>query len=287
MVHLKAQVRIFTRFAMSHKSGKYRDRQWLEARFDLFRDWCVPTVLGQTDLDFEWVIGVDDTCPPDIERSIRELVHPLGSIWKPSMSHLEGFTGNRPESKLISIRLDSDDALASNFVALTKKFSSNGRVLNFFHGARLDLQTGRLVHIWDASGPFISLHSSDGSTVWSLGPHGKVSGEKPVTNVITDNPMWIQTVSGLNLLNEVKPGHTDFSGLNHLRTFDQVISNRLFMLQARHENHRRGVTWRSLAPVVKQLIRARRIGGIKFHANFSDSDSANWPIMKILWNPLR
>lgn len=199
----------YTRFAVPVTNGgdRHLDLDWLHRRLELFQEWCLPSVLGQSDSDFEWKIAIDARVDKSFIATLSELLPEQVELrfWDRGGGE-GGLFGQLPEGGSLNVtcRLDSDDAIHKDFVRTVRSLARDGYVVNLLRGARIDLGKSRAVPIWDASGPFISFVSSRGQAVNSLGRHAQVSRSAPVINLETANPMWLQTVSGTNILNSVK-----------------------------------------------------------------------------------
>jgi len=199
----------YTRFAVPVTDGRDRhlDLDWLHRRLELFQEWCLPSVLGQSDSDFEWKIAIDTRVDKSFTARSKKLLPGQAELRFWNRAEREGsLFGQLPQGGGLAItcRLDSDDAIHKNFVRTVRSLARDGYVVNFLRGARINLETPRAVPIWDASGPFISFVSSRGQAVNSLGRHAQVGRSAPVINLETVDPMWLQTVSGTNILNSVK-----------------------------------------------------------------------------------
>jgi Putative rhamnosyl transferase len=48
-------------------------RGWLAGCFDLFREYCLPSLAAQTRQDFEWIVLVDEQTPDQYRRAIFDL----------------------------------------------------------------------------------------------------------------------------------------------------------------------------------------------------------------------
>ena len=56
---------IFTRFNLQYEldSDLHLQAAWLDERFRLFEQYCLPSIVGQTDLHFTWVILSSNQTP--------------------------------------------------------------------------------------------------------------------------------------------------------------------------------------------------------------------------------
>lgn len=191
---------------MAHGADRHLELSWLHRRLELFQEWCLPSVLGQSDTDFNWVIAIDARVNGSFCKKLEKVLPEQAELrfWNSEVRKSwcrPPSEGSRP---IATCRLDSDDAIHKHFVRAVRSFGEDGYVLNFMRGVRIDLIKLRVAPIWDASGPFVSFVSSQGQAVSVLGRHADVSRHVPVINLETASPMWLQTVSGTNILNSVK-----------------------------------------------------------------------------------
>jgi len=101
----------------------------LELRFKIFEITCLPSILGQTDQDFAWVIIVDRALPA-IQRERLESLTRRGNLtvlqdfdphadlmrldWLPPDARPTG-------DRVLTINLDDDDALPRRFVGAARR----------------------------------------------------------------------------------------------------------------------------------------------------------------------
>lgn len=191
-------------------------RGWLDERFKLFEDICLPSVAAQSEKNFEWVVLFDVETPADYKDKINNLisVFPFRPVYTDSfdMRKLgpEIVKECTPADYLLTSRLDSDDILAVDYVEKLQKIASglNGRfVINFDNGAILLLNNKRaaLYEYRDASNPFASLiekFAPDSKTIWGV-QHTEIHELGEVVHV-KGKPMWLQVVHGGNVSNRVR-----------------------------------------------------------------------------------
>lgn len=124
-----------------------RDEAWLEHRLKLFRSYCLPSVLAQTETQFTWLLYVDEQTPAMSRKALSETVKPYTFI---RLKPVDGYDAclrdidlslKEAESAfVITSRLDNDDALGRNFIKTVQAhFVPNpGTILNLLHGHGYD-----------------------------------------------------------------------------------------------------------------------------------------------------
>ena len=100
------------------------DPQRLEHRFKLFEFTCLPSVLGQTEQNFSWIILIDGLLPGQYKERLAALIAPKARayihVFDPRLSLAElGWLGrHRPANGyVITTNFDDDDCLPKNYVA--------------------------------------------------------------------------------------------------------------------------------------------------------------------------
>lgn len=115
---------ILTRFNLGMRGNVAEVEAWHQHRFSLFERFCLPSVKGQTNTSFAWLLFCDKMTP-------RILLPRLESYQNPphiQIHFIEGFDlpailrilrSQIPENAeyLITTTLDNDDALGTHHVA--------------------------------------------------------------------------------------------------------------------------------------------------------------------------
>jgi hypothetical protein len=218
---------ILTRFNIKTdwSGGRAPDSQWLAHRFNLFEQFCFPSVMAQTCQDFSWLVFFDIDTPDDFRAKIDEFAKQprFQPIFVDSLSQsaLVDIVFRYIDSPhLITTRIDNDDALSPNFVKNVQN-TFDGQALefiNFPNGYLLDYQLGRLYKGVIFSNQFISLIESTTNvrTVW-CGEHPKLNLVGPIRDVQTE-PSWLWVIHGRNVRGRVR--HWQRVHLPSLNTFN-------------------------------------------------------------------
>lgn len=144
--------------------------EWLAERLDLTRQFPLPSVAAQTTDTFTWLFFCDETTDDHILEQLRteERRLPTLRIVLTSTDHTR-ITAVRemihPRTDvLITTRLDSDDAIADQYLAAVQDYaeqfyrSDHERLLvNFPRGYRMDVPQKKLYRGWMPNSPFHSL----------------------------------------------------------------------------------------------------------------------------------
>ncbi|MGO9338925.1 MAG: glycosyltransferase [Terracidiphilus sp.] len=99
-------------------------REWLENRLVLFKRYCLPSVIAQSNQDFTWLLCLDETTPEDYLQKIRDLIagHDnikirLGGLFTPKIHAADVRAELDPDTEwVVTTRLDNDDGWHRDFV---------------------------------------------------------------------------------------------------------------------------------------------------------------------------
>jgi hypothetical protein len=230
--------------------GPPADEDWLWYRLGFFVDAALPSVAGQRGAaPFEWLVLFDDRCPDDFRAAVEDLA--AGGTFTPLWTHapygsglFARAVGERADAPfLITSRMDSDDALACDFMAAVQaRFAHQERLfVNFTRGVQID-RSGAVYRRDDVSGPFLSLIERRGHgdplTVYAAAAHTRARALAPVLEVKAP-PMWAQVVHGSNLVNIVNGPRISPRVVNERFTLDlayrsQVPPRRLLAEKLAH-----------------------------------------------------
>lgn len=120
---------ILTRFNLQYDPEKdiHIHSSWLDERFRLFELYCLPSIVGQTCQQFDWVIFVSDQTPEVYQQRLLQLTQASGNIHIELCPYYQNFNdlyksmGEKyigENDFLLSTRIDSDDMLAANYVEI-------------------------------------------------------------------------------------------------------------------------------------------------------------------------
>lgn len=225
-------------FANADTAKVRQETGWLEKRKYLFDRYCLPSMRAQTNKNFQWFVGFAPGTPEEYCEYFRDVGTP---IYATSMADFQGqvvSTYPHEEDTTIVSRLDNDDALAKGFVDTLQKLTSAifdasetmeiPHVVNFRHGWEIDDNTGALYSRDYPNSSFFSFlvgpHTPDKIFEVEGGHHAHVHKHFPVTNINLRDPMWMITVHGDNIGNQIvgkpidsQPGELErLFGLQHM-----------------------------------------------------------------------
>lgn len=228
---------IQTRFnlATPGREDAIRNRPgWLEERFAMFEDICLPSIAAQTCKDFVWIIYFDKDTPQVFKDRVEKLREVVPFIpYYTGLFAAEGWNRSIGEvlqdrtPLLLTTRLDNDDALANDHIArvqdLAKQHASKAPLcINFTHGF---IRSGPAIYgVYHKSNAFFSrlcAWEDDMRTAMSI-VHLTISDHGAV--IQADQPgAWLQVVHGGNVSNKVRGRRVQTAIVNGLFAQEPLV----------------------------------------------------------------
>jgi hypothetical protein len=161
---------------------------WLRERLELFKRYTYPSVMSQTDQEFEWV-GLIHKDSPEWFISVFDAFSRI----KITLVERDIDMGNPNDTNM---NLDSDDAIARNFVERAKEEITADKVLYFSRGVRVRTSTGVYINTRASRNHFNVVPAGE-HTVLDIS-HGAWGPGK----VVDPGPaMWLEVIHGRNIAN--------------------------------------------------------------------------------------
>jgi len=222
--------------------------KWTRDRIELFKEYCLPSLINQSCKAFKWLIYFDTDTPEEFNEFLKELS--LFSFIDICYSKgITDFTENYIQEVkkrtgksikwIITTRIDNDDSLHKDAIKIIQEsfVEKNKFLISLASGYILNINDRTLSHYYYPMSPFISLiEASDNEikgvyetehTKWDslrLSVFKEIrleyfNKEARKSRFILNKPLWIQTVHGENVSNSFyrgvpvlkKKNLTDFS----------------------------------------------------------------------------
>lgn len=191
--------------------------RWMEKRFDLFSNYCLPSVINQVNKNFTWLLFFDTSTSEKQKEKIKELTTPYSfvkvvfidghdmlqeSCVKEIKDYLSG-----GEKYVLTTRLDNDDALSIYYIENIQKVAKENKgrfLIDPQYGYQIDvIKNPPIVRNYHRkSSQFISLKENvdDIKTIFSRSHNGWEGVERVVT-INEKKPLWVEVVHDSNKLN--------------------------------------------------------------------------------------
>lgn len=205
---------ILTRFNLPSKGAEslIRAREgWLRDRQQLFETYCLPSIMGQSNRDFTWVIYFDPQSPQWLLDRISEFQRRghFVPIFREEVTteqlidDLRRVTGGRAEV-LLTTNLDNDDGLSLDFVQRLHQSIEDASTQAFYIDSGLIQYEDKVYLRKDPSNAFCSVSSSwaNPQTCW-MDWHNHLYQHMPVVN-LAGAPGWLQVIHSSNVSNRIR-----------------------------------------------------------------------------------
>jgi hypothetical protein len=201
---------LLTRFAEIRNSTKIvPGPEWVASRLAMLRDLLLPSVQAQKYPFTKWYISVHEGFDQIYLRQLEGIIGDIGNvvIQSSGQSSFEVFRSVLPQdgNSYYTLRVDSDDAIASNFSeAVIDANILPHEVVSFRRGQILNIDTGAVAQSRVPTNPFLVSWGVKGSNIFGLGLHGEINQKAEVSfRVIeTAQPMWSISIHGKNVANQ-------------------------------------------------------------------------------------
>lgn len=216
--------------------GDVPDEQWHLQRFQLFREFCFPSVRGQSRQDFKWLVFFSINTPKQHEKAILDFstYQNFIPIYIDSLSTFHDSLRNAITKHsrynaeyIITTRLDNDDAISSFYVEQIQDSFANQtfQFLSFPYGVVWHKQK---VYIYiDNYNPFVSLieHAADYKTIHCI-THREIYTLGEVKQLGSKaQPAWMQVVHGNNIRNRVRGRRVPWEVIHRNFAIEQRIND--------------------------------------------------------------
>lgn len=225
---------ILTRFNLllwkqDKRGNAVRTVGWLEHRFGLFERYCLPSVIGQSCQDFEWIVLFDSHTPERFMERIKELqascpqlvpvfVEPangryFAQIFREQVAGrlaMRRSAGVTTGDRVLTTYLDNDDALHPGFVEDVQRRAEelpDGTFITYTHGYQFYTDYNYMLRVPYPMNHFVSV-VEDGDTatlktIYGYGSHYYIDRIKGVRiERVKDMPMWCEVVHEKNMSND-------------------------------------------------------------------------------------
>lgn len=209
---------LITRVNIGYLEGNYRGGltpdNWLKKRIEIFKAFCLPSVLNQKNKNFTWLLYFDQKTPQDTLHELNKDFEEFNFI---QIKTMEGGFGElkailskdirelvKSEEYVITSRVDTDDMLNESFIDKVQSFFKYQDYIsiNFSKGLVYDNKSGLLGPTFQRSNAFISLIekkcSKDLKTVFYK-KHREYLDDKDRIEIMAGEYMWVVSVHGLNV----------------------------------------------------------------------------------------
>lgn len=188
--------------------------EWMEHRMQLFENFCLSSVKGQSNQNFKWLIFFDVTTSKKFQDKINTLLNKQPNILPFYIDGMPNFhkaiidyidKDSQEVSHIITSRIDNDDCIHKDYIdTIQKQFNNQDfMAIDVVKGYSLqispEMMLGKKEHVFN---PFISLIESTKNykTVWQS-DHNMWKTENRIVR-ITNKRLWMSIIHEKNKVNE-------------------------------------------------------------------------------------
>lgn len=207
---------VFERWSTDRNNSPVLTASWLDQRFELFQNYCFPSVKNQTNQNFKWLVFFDIRTPEhykDVIKSLEKSYINFIPIFIDEHNSLERelllFVGKNKinESFILTTRIDNDDIIHCEFVNTIRQLAleKHNTIIDIRKGYQMVLneriEEYRLTE--QKFNPFISLVQEwmQFESIYKRQHTDWHSAEN--VRIYNESPLWIQVLHGRNKLNSL------------------------------------------------------------------------------------
>jgi hypothetical protein len=209
--------------------------EWTGKRIELFKTYCLPSILNQSCKAFKWLIFFDADTPEEFNDFLITL-RSYSFIYICYSKGIEDFEASYAEEVkkrtgisvkwIITTRIDNDDCLHRDAVEIIQKnlTERHGFLISLASGYLLNIKDRTLSHYFYPMSPFITLIEENKGDIKGIFGKGHTKYDslrlfvfKEIwleyinkiprkSRFILSKPLWIQTVHGENVSNSFYRG---------------------------------------------------------------------------------
>lgn len=226
---MKCKHYIITRFNLKGRSKdkngqKVQSDEWLRHRVKLFERYCFPSIKGQTNQNFKWLVLFDHETDPIIYQKYQRKCYnfipilcdnQVKKFGRYIIDYIKSDIKQPQKCMIITTRIDSDDGFSQMAVntiqtLAKKRYKSKSKqtnfAINFHRGLYLNEKIQKIkpefIHFTSAYTSLVSVRPTEISkTVMSYG-QGALTKSFPTIWVRTGQPMWVRVIHHRNLHND-------------------------------------------------------------------------------------
>ncbi len=219
---------MYKHILLTRYNGGKPDKEWNEHRIKIFKEMCLPSVVRQSNQNFDWRLFVDERTQEDIKVELRKILPANGRIlWvsdeKRWFSEYQLALNSHWYESVLTTQLDNDDAISPNYIELiqvtanryiyTKK-DVDKLVLNATRWLELNYNTGeQRIYNWQMEddfrrwvSPFFSLYESAPPFVGVYGQEhrNRSKTQYPVIDLNSHRPLYTRVIHWNNVSNQME-----------------------------------------------------------------------------------
>ena len=208
-----------TRFNLQFESDTtiHVHPQWLDERFRLFEQYCLPSIIQQTNHNFKWIILASDDTPTIYQDRLLKYSQEysfIDIIFCPYYNDINELYKSIGEKYaigydfLLSTRIDNDDMLSSYFVETLQSYLQDMQlrkcIITFPYGIQWFEEENMTFRVKYDKNHFLSFLEPSSCIKTSLGVNHPTVSTQDMTPIMTRD-LWCEIVHHNNISNNYTP----------------------------------------------------------------------------------
>jgi len=186
--------------------------EWHKNRFQLFTDFCFPSVASQTNSNFKWIVFFDITTPDEYKKVVSALQQEMDNFipifingMDQFLPSIKSYINDFNEEYIISSSLDNDDCISRTYIEeVQRKFDHQDfMAIDFVDGYTLQIQPnikiGKKLHQYN---PFISLIEKNENPITVCDVSHRIWKKEKRILQIRNKRIWSSIIHLENKVNE-------------------------------------------------------------------------------------
>lgn len=200
--------------------------EWMRERMELFSTYCLPSIRVQTQQNFKWIILLDDDTAVEYKQKMLEISTEYKNLMpfylkdvqtENYIEYISSLVCNMAKQenadRIVTIRLDNDDALHKSFVekvcqADVSDRSDTATIYSFRTGLQYYVKNGMTLRFPWENNHFLALGqnisaSNDYVNIFNFNHYHIRSSGFRFKCVDSDVPMWAEIIHDKNVANDI------------------------------------------------------------------------------------
>jgi len=204
---------LLTRFNVDlYTNNKYSIKDkgaWMRRRIREFEEWTAPSINIQTELNFDWIILLDQNTPDGYIKQIQGVLEDTAKNVNCTilyMEELDSYLNTEEHKFIITSRVDNDDILHSDYIKeIQESFESKVQVIDV-DGEQWDTQTNKYYTSGrdGKNSPFLSLVEKTDMDIKTCFEHDHTYMPWYYESKKIDKVLYTQVLHNNNIANKIK-----------------------------------------------------------------------------------
>ncbi len=185
------------------------DDDYLNSRFNIFEEYTLKSMKGQTNQNFTWLVLFHKRTPDKFKQKIEQLKNEYNFVDLYFDDNDKFKFSDYCEDNIewfITSRIDNDDMFSDDYIEIIQNYANNNLhacVLSFEKGLKYDLDSKKTYEYERKDNHFLSMIGKKDEDILQYN-HAKIlDSGKEVIFLNTNKPMWTEIIHESNVTNKI------------------------------------------------------------------------------------